>query len=405
VIDPAEPLPWWWLRNVECVALGLGPGVRRTEAGFVFGDEQSSLRVEVLSRADDAPVRMGPISLRVWGDASGARAHRLLLETCKLLTARRGRGFNPDEVVLPDARIEPSKPQRELHTPPRPQAFSGPSTVIDIPSVCERACVFCGISGKSISQRQPRGTDEGVERMIEAATGSVLFTGDDALSNPKLAGWVAKATQRGLPVSVIGPPRVGKTAALAPQLVEAGLRRYITGIFGAAAATHDAVVSLPGAFEALREASEALRSRGVAVELLTPLVRPVLPHLAAIVLEASTLSTQPLLLMAYAPDDVVGHEFDQVVPDFDALRAALARADEWRVSIDAVPLCVLPPKLQARVASRLDRTDAGVRSVYPTETCTTCELKPRCPGVANTVHNAVGARGLVTLNRSAAQVR
>ncbi len=377
--DALAPRPWWWLDDAERAQIGLGAAARRSEQGIVFGDPLGAHRLEIVARTADAPVRLGPISLRVFGDPRAPSARALLRAAVDVLGPRLDEGFDP-------GAIDPAL----LSAAPADR----PPTIIDVPSVCERACVFCHVSQIDLAQRAPRGSEAEVLGAIDAATGSVLFTGDDALSNPSLVAWIDRASRRGAPVSVIGPPRLGATAALAPALAQAGLRKYSTALLGASAEAHDRVGGRAGAFAALREAIAAMKAAGVTVELVTPLITPVLGELAAIAALALELTGTPVTLLAYAPDPVVGRAFDHVVPPFDQLRAALAAAPGVRASIDALPLCVLPEPMRA-TGGRFERTDGGLVVLFPEETCTACALAPRCPGVAETVLRAVGSRGLV----------
>ena len=377
-----EDGPWWWLDDAERARLGLGAVVARSAHGVVFGDEDRAFRLEILPRTDDAPVRLGPIAMRVWGDARAPAARRLLRGAVDILGPRLADGFDPDAASL-DARPVPT---------PQPVART---TIIDVPSVCDRACVFCHVSLRPMESRSPRGVDDDVERTIAAAQGAVLFSGDDALSHPRIVEWVALAAQKAPRVAVIGPPRLGLTAALAPALARAGLRKYVTALLGASDATHDRIGGRGGALRAVREAVAAMTAAGVTVELVTPLIRPLLGELEAIADLAARLMPGGLTLLAYAPDAPMGDAFDAVVPPFDELRAALAPVAGRRVSVDAMPLCVLPEAMRHHGGATLDRNDAQMRVVYPEATCGACELRPRCPGLSDTVARAVGTRGLV----------
>ena len=380
--------PWWWLGDEDCDALGLARGARRTPAGVVFGAEGGPRRVEVVARDESAPVKMGCISLRLWGDMKAPGAVDLLRRTAALLHARRGDGFDPDAAFA--ARDPEGGPEH-----------AGAETVIDVPSVCERACVFCHVSRTPLAARRPRGSSAAVERAIDAAPGAVLFTGDDALAHPRIGERGGRAARRGERVSIIGPPRAGATAALAPALAAAGLARWITGIFGDSPASHDAIAGKAGAYAALFEAAAALAAERVAVELVTPLVAPVLPRLAAIAERAAALTNAPPALLVYAPDPVVGRAFDALVPDFAALRAALAALPPGaRARAAGRPRCGLPPEARRGAPRRLDRTDPELAPVYPEATCGPCAARAACPGIPNTVARATGGRGLVTLSSS-----
>jgi hypothetical protein len=392
--------PWWWLDDAERVKLGLGAAVKRSPQGVLFGDSRRPFRLEIVARTDDAPVRLGPVALRLFGNPGDPRGRALLRAVVEILGPRLAEGFDPDAAVGPLAPgvgvvATAGEPRREVD-----------ATIIDVPSVCDRACVFCHISTRPIAERTPRGADDDVERAIASAAGPVLFTGDDALSHPRIGAWITAASQGGRHVAVIGPPRLGSTARMAPDLARAGLRKYITALLGASDATHDRIGGREGALRSVREATAAMRKAGVKVELVTPLIRPILAELGAITALAAELADGGHTLLAYAPDSMVGTGFDAVVAPFDELRAALASlasVASTGVTVDALPLCVLPEAMRPRGGARLDRTDDRLQVGFAEAICGACELQPGCPGFAATVERAVGTRGLVALRRSGAR--
>ncbi len=387
-VDPADP-PWWWLRRAEREALGLGATVERTDEGFVFGP-RGGLRVEVTARRDDAPVKLGSAALRLWGGAVDGPGGALLASVARALVARRARGFDPTTVRLDERALDETQASTSARAEP---------AIVDVPSTCERACAFCHVSAKPFEERVARGDDAQVLAAIERVTeGELLLTGDDALSHPRIEALVGAARRRGLSVSIIGPPRLGRTARLAPGLARAGLSRWQTAIFGADAASHDALAGRVGAFEALEEATAAMRAAGVAVELVTPLVAPLLASLTGLQARARALVGAPSSLLAYAPDSMVGDRFDRLVPGHGALREALAALAPADASFaDALPLCVLPAALRPSAERKLGRTDDALTAVWPAASCRGCVERARCPGVPTTVARAVGVEGLVTL--------
>ncbi len=364
--------PWWWLTEEERAGLGLGRRAARTPVGVVFG-APDGLRLELAPRGALA-VPLGPLSLSALGARDESHRRQVLARALALLGPRLDDGFDPAQAGLEGDQ---------------------PVAIIDVPSVCERACVFCHVSLQPAGTRRPRGSDADVERALEATRGPVLFTGDDALSHPRVVEWVARAASKGLVPRLIGPPRKGLTAALAPLLARAGLTRWSTALLGDNAILHDEVAGQGGSYDAVLEATAAFRAAHVEVELVAPLIRPVLHALAAIDARARALSGRPLALLAFAPDGVVGAGFDGLVPRWDELRAALASAPA--LSPDSSPACVLPA---LATLHRLERTDPQVGATYPSEPCGRCDARPACPGVASTALRAVGSAGLVALRRS-----
>lgn len=371
--------------------MGLGPEVARTPSGVVFGSPGGP-RLELAPRAADAPVKLGPLALRPWGALAPRERDALLRAALALLGPRLEASFEPD-AIEPDA-FEPDAPLGE-GSGARESPASSQVTLVDVPSVCERACVFCDVSRTPEGARVPQGSEAEVTRALAAGTGPVLFTGQDALSHPRIVAFIEEAARRGRAPRVIGPPRLGHTRALAPALAAAGLVSFSTSLLGADARSHDERAGRAGAHEALVEASAALRAEGVAVELVAPLVRPLLPELEALALAARALSGAPLTLLVYAPDAPMSDAFDALVPPMDELRRALARVPE--LSVDAAPLCVLPRG--GHEARALVRSDEAARASFA-EPCHACEARARCPGVAASVLRAVGSSGLVPLGRA-----
>jgi hypothetical protein len=387
--DP-DPRPWWWLSHDERVSLGLGAGVQRTAHGFVFGDIGARCRIEVVARDESAPVKLGSASLRVWGDLDDANVRSVITRAARILHARRGRGFEPEKVAF-DAADTPVDTAAETVRPP---------TVIDVPSVCDRACSFCGRSLEPIERRRVHRTDHDVYAEIDRAEGDVLFTGDDAMSHSHIVDFVERAASRRLGrVTGIGPLRESHARQHGEALARAGLVTWSTGLFGGDAGSHDRVAGLAGAFDTLVAATAVLRGAGIAVRFVTPLVRPVIAELPAILARARELTGAAASLLAYVPDRDVGEHFDPIVPRFDELRAALDAVGDEAGGVDALPICALPFAWRAQAATRLDRTDPSLRIAYPAATCDGCEARPRCPGVADTVLRANGGAGLVTLSR------
>src|SRR5262245_9675993 len=93
-----ETSPWWWLDDTERARLGLGAYVARSAHGVVFGDTDRPFRLELLPRTDEAPVRLGPIAMRVWGSSSAPEARRLLRAAVDILGPRLAEGFDPDAI-------------------------------------------------------------------------------------------------------------------------------------------------------------------------------------------------------------------------------------------------------------------------------------------------------------------
>ncbi|MEZ4309493.1 MAG: hypothetical protein R3F14_15765 [Polyangiaceae bacterium] len=404
--DTAIPLAKWLRLPTEKPLL---PGTEYRDPRYQHRDEGSAFQARSVpcphaDRCSLATVCPGEI-LRGYADLYGLEELRPVPLADLLSLAAAPRSSQPTYRATPPTTGAPAAAASTATAgtaPPSPAPRPHTSqTLIDLPSTCDRACTFCHVSTQPLASRRPRGTDAAVEDALAALSGPVLFTGDDALSHPRILDFITAARHRTDDVAVIGPPRTTVTASLAPRLAEAGLARYITALLGPDAASHDAVAGRQGAFDAVCETVLAMRSSRITVELVTPLVRPILPTLEALLRRGQSLlgGTSLPSLLTYAPDPVVGTAFDREVPPWDALRAALTALSPdllARLHIDGLPLCVLPPQLRARAPRTLDRSDPDLRAAYPAP-CTTCTARPGCPGVPHTALRAVGPTGLTAL--------
>jgi radical SAM protein with 4Fe4S-binding SPASM domain len=152
------------------------------------------------------------------------------------------------------------------------------SASIELTERCNLRCVHCLLGDQSLLQR--RRSDElgtadwlGILDQIAAlGTLRLLITGGDPLLRPDFADVYRHAKQLGLVVTVftngtmVTPELVELFRDLPPYAVEISL-------YGATAATHEAITGVPGSFQRCLDGIERLRSAGVDLGLKTILMK------------------------------------------------------------------------------------------------------------------------------------
>ncbi len=157
---------------------------------------------------------------------------------------------------------------------------------------CNLACAFCyagcAASGLPAGWSEDRTmTDTQVCRVLdrirhEGKCPSVSFTGGEPTTRKGLPRFVRHAKGLGMKVNLISNGQL-LNRRLVARLADAGLDSAQLSLEGHDAATHDALVSRPGAFDRLWAAAKRLKARGIRVHTNTTMNRRNLPHLEDLV--------------------------------------------------------------------------------------------------------------------------
>ncbi len=129
---------------------------------------------------------------------------------------------------------------------------------------CQNRCFFCYASAPERGRRVPEMTTAEVQAVLDkivdqAHVPSVSFTGGE----PTLRDDLAHARSRGLRVNLITNGLRCADPGYVARLSEAGLNSAQVSLEAGDAATHDAVVANPGAFERTLQGVRNLRAAGI----------------------------------------------------------------------------------------------------------------------------------------------
>ncbi len=133
---------------------------------------------------------------------------------------------------------------------------------------CQNRCFFCYASAPERGRRVPEMTTAEVAVVLDkivdqAHVPSVSFTGGEPTLRDDLPQLVAHARRRGLRVNLITNGLRCADPGYVARLVEAGLNSAQVSLEAGDAATHDAVVANPGAFERTLQGVRNLRAAGI----------------------------------------------------------------------------------------------------------------------------------------------
>ena len=157
---------------------------------------------------------------------------------------------------------------------------------------CNLACAFCyaGCAASGLPEgwsEERTMTDDEVCRVLdrirhEGRCPSVSFTGGEPTTRRSLPRFVHHAKGLGMKVNLISNGQL-LSEGLVAKLAGAGLDSAQLSLEGHDAATHDALVARPGAFDRLWAAAGRLKAHGIRVHTNTTMNRRNLEHLDALV--------------------------------------------------------------------------------------------------------------------------
>jgi MoaA/NifB/PqqE/SkfB family radical SAM enzyme len=298
---------------------------------------------------------------------------------------------------------------------------NGGVTVV-VPQACEMNCVFCPEADRAgLSLIAPNSSrDQLLEDLIlQLERGRVLgadtveFGGNDVLRFKDAIELFNAAGRLGYtriiaqsPAQILADPRFAEKVAATP------LTEVWVPIYGATADLHDAVVRVPGAFQKLVQAIDAVTKLGrPAVRLHTIALSRTLPHLDEIIRFCRERFDRPVLVACLRPNrqGEVEHLSDMV-----RFTDAAEVIERHPMHFFEYPLCVYPEeaalevyRVRQQLMDGLKRPanffDLGLsrdseedlvrqaRSVQFPEPCNDCLLKSACPAIIGAYIERFGA--------------
>jgi radical SAM protein with 4Fe4S-binding SPASM domain len=139
---------------------------------------------------------------------------------------------------------------------------------------CQNRCFFCYASSPERGRTVPEMTTEEVKVVLDkivdqARVPTVSFTGGEPTLRSDLPELIAYARERGLRTNLITNGIRCADEGYVAQLVEGGLNSAQVSVEAGDAATHDAVVANPGAFERTTKGVRNLKAAGVHIHTNT----------------------------------------------------------------------------------------------------------------------------------------
>lgn len=210
-------------------------------------------------------------------DADKALRARSLDAFGALIERLEGSEGPETRVVDPETAQGPPPEARTLALPARwrPETATpfefGRVFVLDLPSDCGFSCNFCSTRSKlspvtRFDEASTRRLEARMQRaFVEEGFRVLRLSGLDPLRHPEILRLVAHATRLGFEhVHLYSPSTRLAEAAFLDALLGALPASYTLHLplYGADAATHEAVTGVPGSFDAIERVFENLRARG-----------------------------------------------------------------------------------------------------------------------------------------------
>jgi molybdenum cofactor biosynthesis enzyme MoaA len=175
---------------------------------------------------------------------------------------------------------------------------------------------------------------------------------------------------------------------IAADWSQRGIRSICVPLYGPDAATHDAVVRVPGHFERATRGLDSAVAAGITAYVHTLALRGTLPSLARLA-ELSRKRWKARLAVAplRAKDEVF--DFSSHSVSYPEVAAAIASAD---VSLVGFPACVAPEV--PRGAALLIELYFRAQKMVFADACASCALRSDCPGVVAAHLAEYGEAGL-----------
>ncbi|MFW5989160.1 MAG: radical SAM protein [Desulfosudaceae bacterium] len=183
---------------------------------------------------------------------------------------------------------------------------------------CNRQCSYCDLPRQPRPEASTRQALGIIDHLAEMGTWSISFTGGEPLLRRDLGSIIEHAHQRGLET------KVNSNGALVPARIEElrGLGRMNLSLEGPEE-IHDAIRG-KGSFREVQAAAEAARSAGIKITFATVLTRL---NLEAVdyLLDKAAQGRERVLFQPATPWRLGGSRQNQLVPEQEACRAAMAR--------------------------------------------------------------------------------
>ncbi len=257
---------------------------------------------------------------------------------------------------------------------------------------CQNRCFFCYASAPDRGRQTPEMRTDEVKTVIDkimdqARAPMISFTGGEPTLRPDLPEFIAHAVSRDMRTNLItNGIRCGDPAYVA-ELAAAGLHSAQVSLEAGDAATHDAVVGRPGAFEQTVRAVDNLKAAGIHTHTNTTVNRQNLAALPAMIDLLADMGQEYLSMnMLIRTGDSVGVpdiSYTEIGPIILALKAHTEARGMRFVWYSPTPMCLFNPVAHGLGGKSCAAAD-GLLSVAPNGDVLPCSSFEQ--GIGNLLH-------------------
>ncbi len=240
---------------------------------------------------------------------------------------------------------------------------------LQINSPCQQSCEFCSIPKARLEEVALAPLLEAIESGARRGLRALRITGIDPLSFSGIVDVLRAATAAGYTAVEIHSPSVGLADAdLCRRIVEAlpTSRRFHVPVFGADAATHDAIVGVPGSYvrvlAALDNLERLVGKRQITVHVVT--TRNVLASVPSVVRFARDRDLALAVDLPFPDTEALTDRFRQIAPRQSEVVDALLESDlslKELTRVSGLAPCVLHGRLDPARAAELRAMSTSIR--------------------------------------------
>lgn len=312
--------------------------------------------------------------------------------------------------------FEPEEVVRMKHNAQRLHAATQALVYLEIEMECDARCLACHCApsaGEGAPQVAARPTREALSAALDRALflgGRDLFLGGgEPTLRPDLADFIREARDRGFArVALVTNASGLSDEARGSAILDAGVDRLVLDLLGPDASAHDACAGASGAFARSLDGVARARARGVAIEVVIPILRRNLRLLPATARLARRLGACAVHLQVPPPDGRAAAAGQIVVWDEARpwIHMALGQGRQRFVTVQGAPPCLMPEAPGAATPSPpwIVRRQRRLKMKHPA--CLECVDYVLCGGFFASEHEArygmLAARGLADAEPAAA---
>lgn len=218
---------------------------------------------------------------------------------------------------------------------------------------CNNNCLMCSVNPKS-SKNPPRNTQEiiiNIEEGRKQKFNRIEFTGGEPTIRKDLLQLIKKARDAGFGEIALGTNcRALHNLNFLKSLVENGLNRVTTTIYGYDAESHDSITGIPGSFKQSIQGVKNLLDLNILTSVNTVVFNQTAKNIIKTGNFLSSIGVQLWTLLDLIPDGYVTEKYNSLTIEPEKQKLMFRKLEPvfkkfTKVSIMDFPYCLLPSKL------------------------------------------------------------